>query len=164
MQEQKTLAAHYTVEAQCKYDTFKVYKTQGSFEEEMQSTIIIKLRDKNCSKMCWQVLGLPCRHAYAAADADRNASVRIGIILARHIAGILLIHACVQDFNTKSKESSVAFDEHAVAPEFTPEFTLTDEFTSACHAVHTGRRAHAWPWGAGACSSPRLSCTQWRGR
>ena len=56
-------------------------------------------------------------------------------VLARHNAGILLIHACVQDFNTKSNVPSVAFDEHAVAPEFTPEFTLTDEFTSALKFV-----------------------------
>ena len=53
MQKQKTLAAHYTVEAQPENDTYKVYQTQGSFEEEMQNTVIVKLRDKNCSKKCW---------------------------------------------------------------------------------------------------------------
>ena len=46
-----------------------------------------------------------------------------------------MIHACVQAFNTKSNESSLAFEEHAVAREFTPAFTLTDEFTSALKFV-----------------------------
>ena len=44
----------------------------------------------------------------------------------------------MQEFNTKSNESSLAFEEHAVAREFTPAFTLTDEFTSAVRLTALG--------------------------